>query len=54
MSKEISQRRDKRLRNKSWRKRTGFDNIDPKPNCKVTSPRKEYVSPAERDLDLSE
>lgn len=42
--------KDKRLRNKSWRKRVGFDNIDPNPKTDG-EPVIKYVSPAERILD---
>lgn len=41
--------KDKRLRSKQWRKRVGFDNIDPHPKCE--NPVEKYVSPAERILD---
>ncbi len=37
--------KDKRLKSKSWRKRVGFDSIDPKPKCE--NPVEKYVSPAE-------
>ncbi len=38
--------RDKRLKSKSWRKRVGFDNIDPNPTTDGI-PTEKYVSPAE-------
>ena len=43
--------KDKRLANKSWRRRVGFDNIDRRPACSIAEPRKRYVSPAERISD---
>lgn len=45
--------KDKRLSSKSWRKRVGFDNIDPNPRTGGV-PVEKYVSPAERILDAED
>ncbi len=47
---KVCQRRDKRLKNKAWRKRVGFDNIDSSPIFKPEFSRVKYESPAERQI----
>lgn len=46
--------KDKRLKNKLWRKRTGFDNINPAPKRAKIVKRRKHVSNAERELDSME
>lgn len=45
--------KDRRLKNRRWRERVGFDNIDPTPSPPPPMPsrRRKYESPADKAWD---